>query len=199
MLRNDRRQLELAHSLLLGLPGTPVIRYGDEIGMGEDLTQDERYSVRTPMQWTAGRHGGFSAAAADAMLVRPIIVEGEYGIARVNVADQQRDPASFLNWMQRAIGIRRGCPELSWGTACALDVDEPSVLALCSTWSGVVTFCFHNLSPDPRTVRADLDLDEGDQLTELFSDRDYPPVTGERVSLDGYGYRWLRVSRARRR
>jgi maltose alpha-D-glucosyltransferase/alpha-amylase len=198
MLDNDRRRLELAHSILLALPGTPVIRYGDEIGMGEDLTLDERFSVRTPMQWTSGRHGGFSTAPADAVLVRPMICEGEYGTGTVNVADQQRDPTSLLSWMQRAIGIRRGCPELSWGSSCALDVTEPSVLAFCSSMPESAVFCLHNLADERREVRVNFGLGDGDQLTELFSDSEYPAVSDGRVVLASFGYRWLRVSRGPR-
>jgi maltose alpha-D-glucosyltransferase/alpha-amylase len=195
MLDNDRRRLELAHSILLALPGTPVIRYGDEIGMGEDLTLDERFSVRTPMQWTNGRHGGFSTAPAQAVLVRPMICEGEYGTGTVNVADQQRDPTSLLSWMQRAIGIRRGCPELSWGSSCVLDVAEPSVLALCSATPERAIFCLHNLAGDRRDVRVDFGLGDGDQMTELFSDSEYPPASDGHVALAPFGYRWLRVTR----
>ena len=198
MLDNDRRRLELAHSLLLALPGTPVIRYGDEIGMGEDLTLDERFSVRTPMQWTSGRHGGFSSAPETMELVRPLICEGAYGIANVNVADQQRDPTSLLNWMQRAIGIRRSCSELSWANSCTLDVAEPSILALCSFTPERSIFCLHNLADERRDVRVDFGLGEGDQMTELLSDSDYRPVSDDRVALAPFGYRWLRVSRGAR-
>ena len=198
MLDNDRRRLELAHSILLALPGTPVIRYGDEIGMGEDLALDERFSVRTPMQWTSGRHGGFSTAPDNATLVRPVICHGEYGIGIVNVADQQRDPTSLLSWMQRAIGIRRGCPELSWGQSCTLDVTEPSVLVLCSSAPEAALFCLHNLADGRRDVAVDFGLADGDEMTELFSDCEYPTVAAGRVELAPFGYRWLRVSRAAR-
>ena len=146
-------------------------------------TTQDRNGVRTPMQWTEGRHGGFSAAPEEASLVRPVICEGDYGIARVNVADQQRDPASLLNWMQRAIGIRRGCPELSWGDACALDVADPSVLAICSAMKERSIFCLHNLSERPTDVQVDFGLADGDQLTEIFGDREYPPVSDGRVTL----------------
>ena len=112
MLGNDRRRLELAFSLLFSLPGTPMMQYGDEIGIGDNLRLPERECARTPMQWTAERHGGFSTRAADraAGHRRPV-----YGYQRVNVADQRRDPHSLLNWTERMIRMRKECPEISWG------------------------------------------------------------------------------------
>jgi maltose alpha-D-glucosyltransferase / alpha-amylase len=95
MLGNDRRRLELAYSLLFSLPGTPMLQYGDEIGMGDDLSLPERECARTPMQWTERAHGGFSRAEK---VVRPVIDDDEYGYRKVNVADQRRDPDSLLNW-----------------------------------------------------------------------------------------------------
>jgi maltose alpha-D-glucosyltransferase/alpha-amylase len=124
-----------------------------------------------------------------------MICEGEYGTGTVNVADQQRDPTSLLSWMQRAIGIRRGCPELSWGSSCVLDVAEPSVLALCSATPERAIFCLHNLAGDRRDVRVDFGLGDGDQMTELFSDSEYPPASDGHVALAPFGYRWLRVTR----
>jgi maltose alpha-D-glucosyltransferase/alpha-amylase len=110
MLGNDRRRLELAFSLLFSLPGTPMMQYGDEIGMGDNLRLPERECARTPMQWTRGRHGGFSRAKK---IVRPVIGDAVYGYAKVNVADQRRDPHSLLNWTERMIRMRRECPEIS--------------------------------------------------------------------------------------
>ena len=114
MLGNDRRRLELAFSVLLSLPGTPMLQYGDEIGMGDDLTLDERECARTPMQWTSERHGGFSRAART---VRPCIDDDTYGFRKVNVAEQRRVPDSLLNWLERRIRMRRECLELAWGTS----------------------------------------------------------------------------------
>jgi maltose alpha-D-glucosyltransferase/alpha-amylase len=110
MLANDRRRLELAFSLLFSLPGTPMMQYGDEIGMGDDLALDERDCARTPMQWTSERHGGFSRAART---VRPCIDDDRFGYRRVNVSEQRRDPQSLLNWTERRIRMRKECPELS--------------------------------------------------------------------------------------
>src|SRR5207249_1409549 len=100
MLQGDRRRIELMNSLTFSLPGTPVIRYGEEIGMGDDLSLPERESIRTPMQWSAESNGGFSTAAPHT-LVRPVISEGEYRYQRVNVAEQRLDFNSLLNWTER--------------------------------------------------------------------------------------------------
>ena len=107
MLGNDRRQLELAYSLLFSLPGTPVIRYGDEIGMGDDLRLHERDAVRTPMQWSAEPHGGFSTARRSRSCRSS---RGPYGYEQVNVEAQRRDPNSLLNWIERMIRMRKECP-----------------------------------------------------------------------------------------
>jgi len=195
MLGNDRRRIELAHVLLLALPGTPVIRYGDEIGMGEDMSLPERFPVRTPMQWTAGRNAGFSTATDPSTLVLPVIVEGDYGAMKVNVADQQRDPASLLNWLQRAIGIRRGLPELSWGSWRTLHLDNPSVFGLCFSWREHTTYCLHNLGTTPAVVRISFGRIDGDEFIEPLSDREYPGAGSDGISIDGSGYRWIRVKR----
>lgn len=219
MLGGDRARLELAHALMLALPGTPVLRYGDEIGMGDDLSLPEREGVRTPMQWTPGHNAGFSTAPA-AALVRSLVA-GAYGPAAVNVADQQRDPGSLLNWLQRALGVRQACPELGWGVPALLDTGAPSVVAMrcdassrrpasdgaippatalppthgarCDT---IVTF--HNLAAEPCTVAVgEADLAER-EVTELLSNRDYGTARDLRagIALDGHGYRWFRLGAA---
>src|SRR5699024_3832037 len=109
MLKNNRQQMELAYSLLFSKPGTPVLRYGQEIGMGDDLSLPERNSVRTPMQWSNQKNAGFSTAPEDA-LARPMISSGDYGYKHVNVKDQHRDPNSILNWIRQAISFRKECP-----------------------------------------------------------------------------------------
>ena len=127
MLNNDRRRLELAYSLMFTLPGTPVMRYGDEIGMGDDLSLPERYAARTPMQWSAARHGGFSTARR---VIRKVIDHPIYGFRSVNVSDQRRDPDSLLNWTERVIRARKECPEISWGKWQILRSGTEQVLAM---------------------------------------------------------------------
>jgi maltose alpha-D-glucosyltransferase/alpha-amylase len=190
-----------------------VLRYGDEIGMGDDLTLPERDAVRTPMQWTAGANGGFSTAPPH-RLVRQLVA-GEYGPGAVNVADQQRDPGSLLNWLQRALGVRHACPEIGWGTARLLAADVPGVLAIRCDRDGLhaaivpapagggaaahprtAVVTLHNLAPTPCTVRLSADgTGEGD-VTELLADRVYERAVDltRDVPVGAYGYRWFRIA-----
>ena len=114
-------RIELAFSLLFTLPGTPMLQYGDEIGIGDDLSLPERECARTPMQWSGETHGGFSTAHRT---VRPVISDPIYGYQRVNVEAQRRDPHSLVNWMERKIRMRRECPEISWGDWKILDAGD---------------------------------------------------------------------------
>ncbi|HYY87374.1 MAG TPA: alpha-amylase family protein, partial [Chloroflexota bacterium] len=196
MLKADRRRLELMNSLMLTLPGTPVIRYGEEIGMGDDLSQPERAAIRTPMQWSAERNGGFSTAPTE-KLVRPAIAEGEYRYERVNVADQRLQFDSFLNWMERAIRTRKECPEFGWGTPRFLDSGHPTVLAHACEWRGSMVMAVHNFSRAARTVKLDLPPDTVEVL-DLYGRRlDQPRAEGSPslIDLDGYDYRWMRIRR----
>jgi maltose alpha-D-glucosyltransferase / alpha-amylase len=196
MLGGDPRRLRLAYSLMFSLPGTPVLWYGEEIGMGDDLSLDERNSVRTPMQWSEGENGGFSTAPRDA-LVRPVIRGGEYGYERTNVATQRRDPHSLLNWMERLIRTRKECPELGWGTCETIRLDRPSVFAHCCEWDGGVVVAVHNLSREPCRVTLDLSHYHAQQVVDLLGDQEYQPLDGgaHRTDLEAYGFRWLRVVR----
>jgi maltose alpha-D-glucosyltransferase/alpha-amylase len=194
MMQGDRRRIELVYSLTLSLPGTPLLRYGEEIGMGDDLSLEGRDSVRTPMQWSDAANGGFSTAPADA-LARPVIKEGEYSYKQVNVAAQQRDPASLLDWMERAIRTRKQCPEFGCGQWRILETDEPCVFAHCCEWEGKAVIALHNLADKPCTVT--LKSNGYTHLTDLFGDRQYDSldVDSRSISLEAYGYRWFRVNR----
>ena len=192
MLGNDRRRLELAHSLMLSLPGTPVLRYGDEIGMGEDLSLNERDSIRTPMQWANAKNGGFSSAPAK-KLVLPAISEGEYGYERVNVAAQQRDPESLLNWLERMTRLRLRCPEFGTAPCEFLKASNPAILAHRCTAARSSVFALHNLSG--KKVKAVVSL--GDQVHNLFdvlTNCEYRVEKGgeQEFSFEPYGYHWLR-------
>jgi trehalose synthase len=195
MLGGDPRRVRMVYSLLFALPGTPVLYYGEEIGMGENLAADGRLAVRTPMQWTSGRNGGFSRAPAR-RLSGPVPGDG-YAPEHVNVADQRRDPDSLLTFVRLLAHRYRECPELGWGDVDVLDQPEPSVLALRSTWQEASMVTVHNLSPDPVVVRLALDdLPDDARLVDLLDADDVEPDpdgTAE-VRLDGYGYRWLRVT-----
>ncbi|MBG6216809.1 trehalose synthase [Arthrobacter sp. CAN_A6] len=200
MLDGDAQRVRMVYSLLFSLPGTPVLFYGEEIGMGEDLDADGRMAVRTPMQWTGGRNGGFSTAD-EAELVSPVIT-GEYGAERVNAARSRRDPESLLNFMAKLIRRYRECPELGWGRFDILEQSVPSVLAHRCTWEAATIILVHNLGSEPVTVSLDLTSSErlladigGLSLLDLLGDTT-PRVSDEGVlelELQGYDYRWLRI------
>lgn len=194
LLSNDRRRLELFNSLLFTLPGTPVIYYGQEIGMGEDLSQKGRSSVRTPMQWSREQNAGFSAAPRD-QLIRPVIEEGEYRYEEVNVADQSRDEHSLLNWMKKIIRARKECPEFGFGRFEMMDFDEPGIFAhRCWTEEGEV-MALHNLTDKEVTIRLDFDS-EVRHVIDVLGDRLFEPEEGSsEIDLGEYGYHWLRVVR----
>ena len=194
MVDGDRRRIELAYSLAFALPGSPVLFYGEEIGMGENLDIPGRLSVRSPMQWRDGPNGGFSTAAPEDL--REPVTGGDYGPARVNVAAQRRDPASLLAWMTRLVHRRRECPEIGWGTPTVLDVGDDAVLALRCDVDGDAVVTLHNLAE--RAAAVDLALRDGDgALVDLLGDGDGGRPHGGRVSVDlpAYGYRWLRLRR----
>ena len=194
MLHGDRRRLELAYSLMLTLPGTPVVRYGDEIGMGDDLRLQERNCARTVMQWSTEPHGGFTKCDKPAP---PIISEGAYGFQHVNVAAQRRDPNSLLNWMERIIRMRKEVPEIGWGDFSFLRTGTLEVLAMRYVWRNNSVLCVHNLSSEPKEVHLSVRNDgEADcTLINLLSeDHSYPEKNGRHsILFEPYGYRWFRV------
>jgi maltose alpha-D-glucosyltransferase/alpha-amylase len=194
MLKGDPRRLHLAYSLLFTLPGTPVLYYGEEIGMGDDLALEGRNSVRTPMQWSGDENGGFSSAPREA-LIRPGLCAGPYGYGQVNVAAQLGRPDSLLNWMAQAIRARKLCPEFGRGEHRFLETGDPAVLTQRSTWRGGSVLAIHNFGPEPRTVRLPLGAGDLGYALELFSDQPYPSLTGASpaAALGPYGYRWIRL------
>jgi maltose alpha-D-glucosyltransferase/alpha-amylase len=185
MLGGDRRRIELAFALLLSLPGTPVVYYGDEIGMGEDLSLREREPVRTPMQWSPARNGGFSAAPR-ARLVAPVVSRGPFAYRAVNVTDQRRDPGALVHFVERAIRTWKQLPELTKGSWEIFPTGTPSVFGMRFELEGRVAVTLHNLSGEP--VRARIP-ERG--LVDALANRDYEPA-GATAELDGYGFRWLR-------
>lgn len=195
MLDGDPVRIGLAFSCLFSLPGTPVIWYGDEIGMGEDLSLLERNSVRTPMQWSAESNAGFSTAPAE-RLIRPVITEGPFGYPRVNVAAQLPEKCSILNLTVDLIRARKQHPELGRGTWQLIPTDNPAVVALLSTWQDHALLTIHNLSDRPSTVAIDpLPGDHHGPFVDVVSDRHYPPLEDEfrQLPIAGYGFRWIRV------
>ncbi|PRY14872.1 maltose alpha-D-glucosyltransferase/alpha-amylase [Pontibacter ummariensis] len=190
ILNGDRARIELAYSLLFSLPGTPLIQYGAEIGMGDNLSLEGRTSVRTPMQWSAEKNGGFSTASAD-KLPHPVISEGEYAYQHLNVVRQQRETNSLLNWMERLIRLCRQYPELSNGQCDILETD-PKVFAHRCTLV-YTTVLVHNLSGEEVSLHLPV-LDSGGRYqTEVFSNAAYDPPKGGRLTISPYGYRWFRL------
>jgi len=194
MLQGDRRRIELAYSLMLTLPGTPVIRYGDEIGMGDDLNLPERGCARTPMQWSTEPQGGFTLAAEP---VTPVISGGAYGFQHINVASQRRNPDSLMNWMERMIRMRKEVPEIGVGDFTALTLPTHEMLALRYDWRGNSALFVHNLTAIPRELRFDPAIpgDGPEELVNLLSDdHSAPDAEGQHcILLEPYGYRWFRV------
>jgi maltose alpha-D-glucosyltransferase/alpha-amylase len=188
----DRRRIELAYSLLFSLPGTPVMRYGDEIGMGDNLRLRERMAIRTPMQWSAGPQGGFSSAART---VQPVIQQGLYSAANVNVEQQWRDPSSLLRWTSRLIRARKACPEIGWGTWDIIPTRPPNVLAIEYVWRGTSLVCLHNLAGHPLEVSVKPATDERGLLANVMTDEisEAGPGGTHRIDVDAYDYRWYRV------
>ena len=188
----DRRHIELANSAMFGLPGSPVLRYGDEIGMGEDLTLKERDAVRTPMQWSSERNAGFSTSRR---LVHPVISKGPYSYQAVNVDAQRRDPGSLLNWMIKMIRVRKECPEIGWGEWVSLPTGLNGVLALCYSWRSNRVVVVHNFSREPQEIELRIEGEDGGRLISLLDvDDSHATKNGKhRIALQAFGYKWYRV------
>ena len=193
MLGGDPRRLELASSLLFSLPGTPVMRYGDEIGMGDDQSLPDRKAVRTPMQWTADDKPRASPAPRRPSC--PRISNGPFGYRQINVADQRRDPASLLNLNERFIRMRKECPEFGWGDHEELPTRSPNVLAVRCHWRNNAVLTVHNFSAEAREVTLEIPGAENLPLTNLLLPEQLPPSPHGRhqLTLPPYGYRWYRV------
>jgi maltose alpha-D-glucosyltransferase/alpha-amylase len=193
MLGGDRRRLELAYSLMCTLPGTPVIRYGDEIGMGDNLDLPERNCARTPMQWSTEPHGGFTKSDRPCS---PVIDKGPYGYDHVNVAKQRRDANSMLNWTERIIRMRKEVPEVGWGDFKVISARDPAVFVIRYDWRNNSVLFVHNLDEKPREVSfaVGLEGEEGRLLINLLSeDHSRAGKNGKHtLMLEAYGYRWYR-------
>ena len=196
MLGGDGDRIRMAYSLLFSLPGTPVLFYGEEIGMGENLAAPDRLAVRTPMQWSDEAGAGFSPA--DPSTFPTPVTEGEYGPLAVNVTQQRRDAGSLLNWFERLVRRRRETPELGLGAWSVIATPEPAVLAHRCDWDGSTVVAVHNFSAEP--CRLDVPLDGVDDAVGAVELLDGVPETELdepvlHLELAGYGYRWFRVRR----
>jgi len=194
LLGNDRARIELANSLLFTLAGSPVVYYGDEIGMGDDIWLPDRDGVRTPMQWSAGTNAGFSAAAVDSLYCRPID-DDVYGYRRVNVEAQRADPGSLWNRMRQMIRVRKECPAFGRGTIQFLQAGSQAVLAYLRGYGEETILAVHNLSAEGQTVHLDLAPFAGTRPSDLLTGERLPPVAegAYRLALGRYEFRWLRL------
>jgi len=199
MVGGDERRVRMLYSLAFALPGTPVLFYGEEIGMGENLAIEGRYSVRSPMQWSSEHHGGFSTAADAAALCRPLVDAEGWSPERVNVAAQRREPDSTLSWMERLIRRRRECPELGWGACTLLDAGQPGVLAHRADWDGSTVLVVHSFADERLEVRLGVEAEVEQAVDQLGNDHLTPDGGTLTIALDPYGYRWFRLRRAGQR
>jgi maltose alpha-D-glucosyltransferase/alpha-amylase len=192
LLENSRDQIELFTGLLLSLPGSPVLYYGDEIGMGDNIYLGDRDGVRTPMQWNADRNAGFSTADPQALYL-PAILDPVYGYQALNVEAQMRSSSSLLNWTRKMLGVRKQHPVFGMGSYEELGSSNPSVLAFVREFGDDKVLCVNNLSRFPQPVELDLRRFEGMVPVELTGLVHFPKI-GELpylLSLPGHGFMWF--------
>jgi maltose alpha-D-glucosyltransferase/alpha-amylase len=194
LLGNDRARIEVANSLLFTLPGAPVVYYGDELGMGDNIWLDDRDGVRTPMQWSADLNAGFSTAGTEE-LYAPVIDDEAYGYQRLNVESQRRDPGSLLNWMREAIQVRKAHAALGRGEIRFLEAANRAVLAYLRSDGEETILVVNNLSAEEQVIELDLADFAGARPRDLLSGEQMAAVTGApyRLELARYGYRWLQM------
>ena len=201
MLDGNQAAIRMVYSLVFALPGTPVLFYGEEIGMGENLDIEGRLSVRSPMQWSDERHGGFSTVEDAGALCRPVVADGAYRPEQINVAHQRREEGSLLNWFEKLIRRRRECPEIAFGSLTLLDVEAAGVLAHRCDFDGSTIVAVHDLRGEAATVTITVDgVDDAEALVDLFSAESLALEAGStRLDLPPYAYRRFRVRRRGRR
>ncbi|SDQ93680.1 maltose alpha-D-glucosyltransferase/ alpha-amylase [Thermostaphylospora chromogena] len=194
LLDNDRDQIELFTALLLSLPGSPVLYYGDEIGMGDNIWLDDRDSVRTPMQWTPDRNAGFSTCDPG-QLYLPVVMDPIYGYQAINVEAQQRNPASLLHFTRRMLEIRRKHPVFGTGSYSELWSSNPAVLSFIREDGEDRMLCVNNLSKYPQPVELDLRRFSGMTPVECRGDVRFPQIgeTPYLLTLPGHGFYWFSI------
>ncbi|HKW19478.1 MAG TPA: maltose alpha-D-glucosyltransferase [Terriglobales bacterium] len=196
LLDNDRRRIELMNGLLMSLPGTPIIYYGDEIGMGDNVNLGDRHGVRTPMQWDGGWNGGFSTADPEA-LYSPLMLNPVYGFQVINVQSQKRFDHSLLSWMKRLIQVRKSTPTLGRGSIQFLYPANHRVLAFMRKLGNETILAVNNLSSKAQAVELDLKAYKGSILVEMFGRNIFPRI-GELpylLTLGPYQFYWFRLRR----
>ena len=195
LLENDRARIELMNSLLLSMPGSPIIYYGDEIGMGDNIFAGDRNGVRTPMQWSPDRNAGFSRADPQRLYLPPIM-DAVYGYEAVNVESQARDPSSLLNWMKRILAVRRGSQAFGRGRLALLHPGNRKVLAYLREHGDEVILCVANLARSAQPVELDLGRFRGRVPVEMLGRTAFPPVSERSyfVTLPAHGFYWFRLA-----
>jgi maltose alpha-D-glucosyltransferase/alpha-amylase len=195
LLEGDRRRIELMTSLLLSMPGTPVLYYGDELGMGDNIQLGDRNGVRTPMQWTPDRNGGFSRADPEKLAV-PVLMGPLYGYEVINVEAQQRNPHSLLNWTRRLLTCRARTQAFGRGTLSFLYAGNRKILAYLREWEDVTILCVANLSASAQPVELPMPSRAGDVPIEMLAGTAFPAI-GELpylLTLPPYGFYWFELS-----
>jgi maltose alpha-D-glucosyltransferase / alpha-amylase len=195
LLGNDRRRIELLNGLLLSLPGTPIIYYGDEIGMGDNVFLPDRNGVRTPMQWSSDRNAGFSRANPQGIFL-PIIITPEYHYETINVEAQDLNPSSLLWWMRRLIALREKYPVFGEGTMEMLHPENRKVLAYLRRLDDQVILVVANLSRFAQPVYLDLSAFKGRKPVELFGSTPFPPITDAPylLTMGPHSFHWFSLS-----
>jgi maltose alpha-D-glucosyltransferase/alpha-amylase len=195
LLENDHERIKLMNSLLLSMPGTPVLYYGDEIGMGDNIFLGDRDGVRTPMQWTSDRNGGFSRADPQRLYLPPI-QDPVYGFEAVNVEAQSREPSSLLSWMRRMLSVRSSTHAFGRGQFTMLHPGNRKVLAYLREHGDDVILCVANLSRVAQPVELELAPWRGRVPVEMLGRNSFPPVSElpYMLTLPGYGFFWFRLS-----
>ncbi len=192
LMENDRGRIELMTSLLLSMPGTPVVYYGDEIGMGDNIYLGDRDGVRTPMQWSGDRNGGFSRSDAQRLFL-PAIQDVVYGFPSVNVEAQERSPSSMLNWFKRLIAVRQAHAVFGRGTLSFLHPANRKVVAYVREYEDTVVLCVANLARTPQAVALDLSRFAGRVPLEMIGWSPFPPIVDDRyvLTLPGHAFYWF--------
>ncbi len=194
LLDGDRRKIELLNSILFTLPGSPILYYGDEIGMGDNIWLEDRDGVRTPMQWEGGHNAGFSAAPPEKLYASPVDDE-PFSYRRVNVAAQRADPDSLWNTLRRMIAVRRQEPALGCGECQFLPIENRAVLGLVRTCEGQSVLALHNMSAQPQTVELGSQGGQGAPAVRLLSSHARPDALdlSRALTLNPFEYLWLKV------
>nr|WP_246700555.1 maltose alpha-D-glucosyltransferase [Variibacter gotjawalensis] len=195
LMDNDRRKIELMNALLMSLPGTPIVYYGDEIGMGDNIYLGDRNGVRTPMQWTPDRNGGFSRADP-ARLFSPVIMDPVYGYQTVNVEAQSHSLSSLLSWMKRLIAVRKSTKVFGRGSLSFIRPENRSVLCYVRQWGDETILCVANLSRTAQAAELDLAQFKGRIPLEMLGRTQFPAITDAPfvVTLAPYGFFWFQLT-----